>query len=238
MRASSRSIRIAFCLLALIGLVVPSGAKGQDDFPAQQLAEIYVLHGMPMPPTNAPLVLFRTGSRQMLGIKPSTNDPAIYAPGFLLEQLTNGSIKVLHGDEEEIVDKEGEDDPLWRPFSDELKEPKTNGYIVCFDDPAAFLCAVQLAARDDLANSLKIWKRVQTLFRDDAEPLESREDALKSPPLLLVRYIYNHILNRLMQKPGDWLELYGRLNWLLQDFPILTKDPGIGWRSSMASWRR
>ena len=181
----------------------------------RKLADLAARHGVPMPPPGAQLVLARRCGWL----------PVVYTPAYLLEQKPDGSIVVLRGLDREELKPDEDRKPLWLPFSFAGVVPDGGDDAVDFNRRAAFVCAVQTAAagRDDVAR--EIWKRFAVAERWNDGPLnEDPKPYLKSPDMLLARYIFDRLSDRLLRDPAGWKDIHVRMTALLKDFPKLKSE--------------
>ncbi len=217
--------RIEGVVIALL-LLFAFAARAKDSFPAEKLIDIARRHHLPMPPAAARLVMAHTESWSMVGKESTSRDPAIYSPAFLLEERSNGIVRILRGTEEEQLDHQHDTQPRWRPFSDKTMKPVLGGHINEFSRISAFVCAVQLAARGEDSQTERIWRRVDgSEWLSDAAPHENVRQDLRNPQLLLAKAIYRHLKNRVLESPGEWPQIHDRIRALLEEFPSLKADP-------------
>src|SRR5262249_10930854 len=174
------------------------------------LTEVAARHGVPLPPNEARLVLAHGATWINLTPPSTSHEPAIYTPAFLLEEKTDGGVVVLRGMERRTVERRHNREPLCRAFSLEKVEPTVGGYAVNFEDRADFVCAVQLAARGDLARAQALWQSfAQGLWRYFAvaslwstkELADEIDRQRKNPALLLAECIFDHQEHRLLEEP-------------------------------------
>lgn len=210
---------------AWIAVMLPLAVTGKEPFPTKELTNIVVKHHVPMPPPTAQLVLAHTESWQVIGNESTSRDPAIYSPAFLLKENADGSITILRGTEEQVLERNHPDELLWRPFSDQVVKPKLGGYMSDLNRRSAFVCAVQLAARGDEGTAQRIWQKLDGSDRfSDGEPFEDVAGELKNPTLLLGECMFVHLKNRVLSQPQQWPEIYDRMKPLFEDFPVMKTD--------------
>jgi len=211
-------------LVATISLLVPTCFTSAQPLPTQELLQLAARYKMPTPPKDASLVFVHTGAKMGLGDDQSLY-PAVYSPGFLLEDKQDRVI-VMRGAETESLIRKDFREAIYLPFSTTPPQPAAGGYAAEFHRLSAFICGVQLAARGDENTAQQIW---QNLKREghfsDAEPLEDIENELKNPLLFFGRCMYQHLWNKTMDDPARWPEIYQCMRLLSRDFPVLFKDP-------------
>ncbi len=203
------------------GCVAPTAES--PDF--KELAKIAVRLGMPLPPPEAPLVLAHTGSHSLLGGRSTSRDPGIYAPAFLLEERADRTAVVLCGTERQTVGRNRRE-PLWRAFSLQPGERRLGGHVVDFGDPAAFVCAVQLAARGDEATAKALWQKFAAAdhWYDDAVFAVS-PNVVENPRLLLASCLFEHWRTAVGKAPTGWRDAHSHMKALLAEFAALrTKE--------------
>ena len=176
----------------------------------KELTELAARHQIPMPPMSARLVLVHTQSWHQLQIPSTGGDPGIYSPAFLLEEKSDGSAIVLLGTERRTIPfRLGE--PSTRKFSLDRVKGTRRGYETRFADLSTFVCAVQVAAREDLRAARGLMER----FAED------NPDRLKNAPLLLADCAYDYQRRRLMEGSATWRDVRVRMAALFDEFPKL-----------------
>ncbi len=138
---------------------VPTGNAEAKPLDLKPLIETARRHGLPMPSTEARLVLALTESWTAVGNRSTSRDPGVYSPAYLLREEPTGGIRILRGAEQVTVQARNDKEPLWLPFSTEEVEPKLGGHVSSFSRLSAFVCAVQTAALGDEDTAQAIWNR-------------------------------------------------------------------------------
>jgi hypothetical protein len=133
------------------------GEADQPDWP--RLVELGKRHGMPFPDAFAKLALVHSETWTPVGNKSHPHDPAIYEPGWVLEERKDGSLRVLIGLDEKILRPRERREPLWREFSTEETPPRIGGHVAEFERISTFAVAVQCAARGDRRRADLLWGR-------------------------------------------------------------------------------
>jgi hypothetical protein len=209
------------------GLLVLPLQNRADPINTEVLTNIASHYGLPLAPKNARLVLAHTESWQVLGTRSTSHDPAIYSPAFLLHENSDGSVLILRGTELSTLKRRG-DEPLWRTFSADRIIPRNGGYAVSFENPSAFICALQLAMRGENSTAQAVWKRFDAEKRNWADDghFGNLNEAANNQRLLLGICLFNHLRNDLLQYPSRWPAIQKQMAALLNDFPSLNKGRG------------
>jgi hypothetical protein len=214
-------MKLSLCLAVL--LLAPPLDAGAEPPDWKELVATAKRHGMPFPPAQAELVLVHTETWSVLGNRSNARDPAIYAPGFVLDRKDDGSVMVLRGTTKIELNDRGE--PLTRPFTTDKQEPKPGGYLTRFGTDA-FLCAIQCAERGDIGHADAIWKR------HHAHLIDPYEEGLKPDPDVHIDTMANlsqallaYHVHQIREPGADWAAILSRLDGLLADFPDLKTEP-------------
>ena len=210
----------------MIGLWITgsSGLLGDvgkgPDWP--RLVELGKRHGMPFPDAFAKFALVHTESWSVVGNKSHPHDPAIYAPGWVLEERKDGSLRALIGLHEELLEPRERREPLWREFSMAETPRRIGGHLAEFDGISTFVVAVQCAARGDRRRADLLWERFASAeYISDGFGV-MRYDADRSQPELLLAAMLFDLQELKIADPGaEPAAVLARMIALLEEFPAL-----------------
>lgn len=191
----------------------------------ENLAELGKRHGMPFPDASARLALVHGESWTVVGNQSHPHDPAIYLPGWVLEEREGGSLRVLDGLSERVLEPRDQREPLWREFSLTDPPPRIGGHVARFDGVSTFVVAVQCAARGDRRRADALWERFAAADRlsDGSGVLRHREDK-EDPTKLLASILFDRLELRIAEPAADFTAISGRMDALLKEFPVLADD--------------
>jgi hypothetical protein len=183
-------------------------------------------HGMIFPPQDAKLVLVHSETWSVVGNRSHPHDPANYRPGWLIEEMDDGSIRILSGMEEKTLKPREAREPLWRTFSMDEPKPTVGGYCADTGGTDGFLAAIICSARGDQIQTSIFWKHIA----DEAWFWNGRGE-LKNVPadekakLLLSILIWDRWELQLTEQNTDLKAIENRLQALLTEVPRLaTKE--------------
>lgn len=183
-------------------------------------------HGMVFPTQDAKLVLVHSQTWTPVGNKSHPHDPAYYHPGWLLEEMDDGSIRVLSGLEEKILQPRGLREPLWRKFSMDEPKPSLGGYCADIDGIHGFLAALACSERGDQEQASMLWRRIageEWLWEGRGEL--SNIPAAERAHLLLSILIWEKWEVEITKVDADFHSIEDRLKTLLEEAPRLaTKE--------------
>ena len=225
--------------LVLLALGIAASTAGADPLDTKPLVEIAQQHGLPMPPSDATLVLANTGGTLCLGNRSTSRDPAIFFPAYILETKPDGSIVILRGTETLTLSPRNNGEPLWRPFSAEEVVPKAGGYAVDFSMLSAFVCSVQAAALGDENSAQQIWQRfsVKGMWnwpRIAESPLpnpwtyhphtaKNPASQQPDPKDLLAACLFERLWGSLRQEQPDLKDIRSQMEALFTEFPRMNR---------------
>jgi hypothetical protein len=239
MRLSRRECRLLIVVAIAFCAVLASAADRLDSPPidSKKLVEIARRHHVHMPPKAARLVLAYTGWGR--------GNLRLYSPAFLLEERADGSVLILRGMQQLLLEKSKDSPLLIRTFatgsglkieglaqgSPRLVISEKAGYLGDFNRLSAFVCCIQLAERGDEAQAQAIWKEVSKAFHwADGINGEHPAEQLRNPETVLARCIFDDLKDRVIKRPDEWSATYDAMKSLLGEFPALGWDERRGKR--------
>jgi hypothetical protein len=196
------------------------GATPPPDWP--RLVESGKRHGMPFPDAFAKLALVHSESWTVVGNKSHPHDPAIYVPGWVLEERKDGSLRALIGLHERVLEPRERREPLWRGFSIEEIPARIGGHVAEFDGVSTFAVAVQCAARGDRRRADLLWERFakEGDISDGFGAMRYDED-MAQPGLLLAAMLFDLQELKIADPGADLASGLAGMVALMQEFPKL-----------------
>lgn len=190
-----------------------------------ELVKIAERYALPFPPDKAPLALANTGWTSLVGSSSTSQDPGIYRPAFLLENLPNGQARVLMGWKEIVVKGDADHRPATRPYSLGPEKMALKGYVLDFRNMSSFVTAVQLARQGEVDEANRLWEQVKAdgYFHDE-NALEGVGRWITRPSVLLARCLYHYSYEALLHESADMKAIHRQLVQLQREFPILFSD--------------
>lgn len=194
-------------------------AKGPD-WP--RLVELGKRHGMPFPNAFAKLALVHSESWTVVGNKSHPHDPAIYVPGWVLEERKDGSLRALIGLHEKPLQPRERREPLWREFSMEETPLRIGVHVAEFDGISTFAVAVQCAARGDRRRADLLWERFAKSedISDGFGVMRYGVDRVQ-PDHLLAAMLFDMQELKVADTQADPASVLGRMTALMEEFPSL-----------------
>ncbi len=207
---------MAACLTVLLA---PAPSRPEPPDP-KALVTLATRIGIPMPPKDARLVLVYGWRDHAPGKPPTDTDSVFYTPAFLLEEKADGSIVILRGLDREIVKPAKKGELVWRKFSLDPVNPKTDGYGVGFGLDS-FFCSVQVATRGDVAIARGIMKRFAegVWFEDENLP-----EYYRDPQLLLGETFFERQYDRIPEGSANWRDVHTRMKAIFTELPALKNE--------------
>lgn len=214
-------VATVLCAGGLVG-VASAGIERPD---WERLAEIGKRNDMPFPGASARLALVHSESWTVVGNRSHPHDPAIYHPAWVLEERKDGSLRVLFGLHERILEPREKREPLWREFSTKETPVEIGGHVAQFDEVSTFAVAIQCAARGDRRRADQLWDR----FAEDGSLSDGfgamrYGEGKQQPEVLLAAMLFDRLELRIAEPAPDLASISGRMAGLLKDFPVLADE--------------
>lgn len=216
-------------LLLVCWLMVQSQTDARETPDFDRLIDIAKQYDMPMPPSDAKLVLATRGWTTLIqGRNSSTSrDPGIYQPAFLLkdESKPKQTIALFAWSKEKIRDH-AEHHPATKEYSLEQPVSKERGYHLSLSDPACFVTSIQLAERGELDKANQLYQQFAEQkyigsFKGQRDSLGSLKAA---PEKLLAHCIYQYLYEVTLATEADQQSIYKKLVVLKENYPWLFSD--------------
>ena len=180
---------------------------------------------MPLPEPSARLALIHTETWTVVGNQSHPHDPAIYEPGWVLEEQKDGKVRVLAGVTEKTLEPREAREPLWRKFSTKATPPRIDGYVAEFNSVSTFVVAVQCAARRDVKEADVLWDKFNKSewISDGFDSLRYKKDK-RHPESFLAAILFDRLELNITQASADLGAIAKSMSAILADYPDLA-DP-------------
>jgi hypothetical protein len=204
-----------------------AGVMGAEIKPPdwEKLAAIGERNDMPFPGASARLALVHSESWTVVGNRSHPHDPAIYHPGWVLEERIDGSLRALSGLHEHILEARERREPLWREFSTKVTPVEIGGHVAKFGEVSTFAVAIQCAARGDLKRADQLWERfVESGSLSDGFGVMRYGESKEQPEFLLAAMLFDRLELRIGEPAADLASISDKMAGLLKDFPVLADE--------------
>lgn len=191
----------------------------------EKLAEMGKRHDMPFPGPSARLALVHSESWAVVGNQSHPHDPAIYFPGWVLEERKDGTLRVLLGLHEQILEPREQREPLWREFSTKETPVEIGGHVAQFDEVSTFAVAIQCAARGDRRRADQLWDRfaARDSLSDGFGVMRYREGK-EQPEVLFAAMLFDRLELKIAEPAADLASVSEKMAGLLKDYPVLADE--------------
>lgn len=219
-----KSIRML--VIALLG--VCSLSSSGDEIPKPDwphLIDLGKRYDMPFPDASAKLALIHSETWSVVGNRSHPHDPANYHPGWIIEELEDGSLRALIGFRGVTLKPREKREPLSREFSMQETPAKIGGHMAQFDETATFALSVQCAARGDKQRADLLWERFASEpYLSDGFGVMRYREGKANPRLLFAAMLFDNMELRIADPEADFATLSEKMSAMLNEFPALADE--------------
>ena len=191
----------------------------------QSLVDMGKRYDMPFPDASAKLALIHSETWSVVGNRSHPHDPANYYPGWIIEELADGSLRALIGFRRVTLKPREKREPLSREFSMQETPAKIGGHMAQFDEIGTFALSVQCAARGDKQRADLLWERFASEpYLSDGFGVMRYREGKANPRLLFAAMLFDNMELRIADPESDFATLSEKMAAMLNEFPALADE--------------